>query len=372
MSEQNRTGESQGDRVTPSDSQGQPRLDAYARAGVHIDAGNETVDRIKPHVARTLRPEVMTALGGFGGGFRLDPDKYKEPVLVSGTDGVGTKLKIAFLMDKHDTIGIDAVAMCVNDILVMGAEPLFFLDYLATGKLVPETAEQIVKGIADGCVQAGCALIGGETAEMPGMYGDGEYDVAGFAVGIVEKSKMIDGTRVRPGDVLIGFASSGLHSNGYSLVRKVLLADRGYSLDSRLPGLTRTLGEELLTPTRIYVKNGLALCEKFDVRAMAHITGGGFLENIPRVLPDGCGAEIRPGSWPVLPIFELLQREGQIPAADMFRTFNMGIGLVAVVPEEQADDFVEAAIGLGEQVYPIGSIVGGKREIRIPGIGGTV
>ncbi|WP_051074219.1 phosphoribosylformylglycinamidine cyclo-ligase [Effusibacillus pohliae] len=346
-------------------------VDAYARAGVNIDAGNETVDRIKPHVARTMRPEVITALGGFGGGFRLDLGKYKEPVLVSGTDGVGTKLKIAFQMDKHDTIGIDAVAMCVNDILVMGAEPLFFLDYLATGKLVPETAEQIVKGIADGCVLAGCALVGGETAEMPGMYADGEYDVAGFAVGIADKSKLIDGTRVTPGDAVIGLASSGLHSNGFSLVRKVLLEEAGYSLDAQLPGLTRTLGEELLTPTRIYVKNGLALCERFDVRAMAHITGGGFLENIPRVLPEGCAAEIRPGSWPVLPIFELLQREGNLSASDMYRTFNMGIGLVAVVPETQADDFIREAISLGERAYRIGSIVPGNRQVRIDGVGGT-
>jgi phosphoribosylformylglycinamidine cyclo-ligase len=337
--------------------------DAYTQAGVSIDAGNETVDRIKPHVARTFRPEVMTALGGFGGGFQLDLTKYKEPVLVSGTDGVGTKLKIAFQMNRHDTIGIDAVAMCVNDILVMGAEPLFFLDYLATGKLVPETAEQIVKGIADGCVQAGCALVGGETAEMPGMYADGEYDIAGFSVGIVEKSKMIDGTRVQPGNVLIGLASSGLHSNGFSLVRKVLLEDKGYRLDATLPGLTKTLGEELLTPTRIYVKNGLALCEKFDILALAHITGGGFLENIPRVLPDGCDAVIETGSWPVPVIFDILQREGSISSADMYRTFNMGIGLVAVVPEEQADDFIKEAISLGERAYPIGRIEAGRKQV---------
>ncbi|GAX88748.1 phosphoribosylformylglycinamidine cyclo-ligase [Effusibacillus lacus] len=345
-----------------------PRLDAYARAGVNIDAGNETVDRIKPHVARTFRPEVITSLGGFGGGFQLDMSKYKEPILVSGTDGVGTKLKIAFLMDKHDTIGMDAVAMCVNDILVMGAEPLFFLDYLATGKLVPETAEQIVKGIADGCVQAGCALVGGETAEMPGMYADGEYDIAGFSVGIVEKSKMIDGSKVKPGDALIGLASSGIHSNGYSLVRKVLLEEKGYSLNTRLPGLDKTLGDELLTPTRIYVKNGLALRGQFDVHAFVHVTGGGFWENIPRVLPEGCDAEIELGSWPVLPIFALLQREGNIPDVDMYRTFNMGIGLIAVVPAGQADDFVEAANRLGERAYRIGRIVEGNRKVIIPGI----
>lgn len=347
----------------------QAQLDAYARSGVNIDAGNETVDRIKPHVARTFRPEVITALGGFGGGFQLDLSKYREPILVSGTDGVGTKLKIAFQMDKHDTIGIDAVAMCVNDILVMGAEPLFFLDYLATGKLIPETAEQIVKGIADGCVRAGCALVGGETAEMPGMYADGEYDIAGFAVGIVEKSKMIDGTRVKTGDAVIGFGSNGVHSNGYSLVRKVLLEEAGYRLDSRIEGLAGTLGEQLLAPTRIYVKNGLALCGKFDVRGLVHITGGGFLENIPRVLPEGCSVEIKPNSWPVLPIFELLQKAGDISSVDMFRTFNMGIGLIAVVPEEQAADFVKEAISLGERAYRIGRVVEGDRRVLIPGIG---
>lgn len=348
-----------------------PRQDAYARAGVNIDAGNETVDRIKPHVARTFRPEVLTALGGFGGGFQLDTAKYKEPVLVSGTDGVGTKLKVAFQMEKHDTIGIDAVAMCVNDILVLGAEPLFFLDYLATGKLIPETAEQIVKGIAEGCVQAGCALVGGETAEMPGMYAEGEYDIAGFSVGIVDKSKMIDGSRLQPGDALIGLASNGLHSNGYSLVRRILLEEKAYSLEQQLPGLTRSLGEELLAPTRIYVKNGLALCERFDVRAMVHVTGGGFLENIPRVLPEGCVAEIKPGSWPVPPIFDLLQAEGNLASTDMYRTFNMGIGLIMVVPQQQAADFVREAISLGERAYEIGQIVKGDKTVTIPGIGGT-
>ncbi|BCJ87151.1 phosphoribosylformylglycinamidine cyclo-ligase [Effusibacillus dendaii] len=346
------------------------RQDAYARAGVNIDAGNETVNRIKPHVARTLRSEVLTALGGFGGGFQLDLSRYKEPILVSGTDGVGTKLKVAFQMDRHDTIGIDAVAMCVNDILVMGAEPLFFLDYLATGKLVPATAEQIVKGIADGCVQAGCALIGGETAEMPGMYVDGEYDIAGFAVGIVEKSRLIDGSRIQPGDVIVGLASSGIHSNGYSLVRKVLLEEAGFHMDSRVEGLDKTIGEELLTPTHIYVKNGLALAERFDVRGMAHITGGGFWENIPRVLPDGCSAEIKLGSWPILPIFDLIRQKGDISAVDMFRTFNMGIGLIAVVPERQATDFVAEANRLGEKAYPIGTIVKGDKQVLIPAIGG--
>lgn len=367
MAEGTQSGETPSQPAAP---QKEARLDAYARAGVNIDAGNETVDRIKPHVARTFRPEVMTALGGFGGGFQLDLANYQEPVLVSGTDGVGTKLKIAFQMDTHDTIGIDAVAMCVNDILVMGAEPLFFLDYLATGRLVPKVAEQIVKGIADGCVQAGCALVGGETAEMPGMYADGEYDIAGFSVGIVEKSKMLDGSRVQPGDALIGLASSGLHSNGYSLVRKVLLEDKGYRLDSELPELGKTLGAELLTPTRIYVKNGLALAKQFDVRAMVHVTGGGFLENIPRVLPEGCSAEIERGTWPIPPIFQLLQREGDISSTDMYRTFNMGIGLIVVVPQEQADDLLKEAIRLGEQAYRIGSIREGNKEVIIPGIEG--
>jgi phosphoribosylformylglycinamidine cyclo-ligase len=349
---------------------GQKPEDFYRAAGVDIDAGNETVERIKPHVARTLRPEVLTSLGGFGGGFLLDVAKYREPLLVSGTDGVGTKLKLAFALDRHDTIGIDAVAMCVNDILVMGAEPLFFLDYLATGRLVPHVAEQIVKGIADGCEQAGCALVGGETAEMPGMYADGEYDIAGFAVGVVEKSQVIDGSRVRPGDVLIGLASSGVHSNGYSLVRKVFFADKGYSLEQRFPELERPLGEELLTPTRIYVKSVLPLLGRFEIRAMAHITGGGFLENIPRVLPEGVGVQIEGGSWPVLPIFRRLQQEGGIPDRDMFRTFNMGIGLILFVPAEQADSVLAELNARGEKAYAIGTVVAGERRVAITGVEG--
>lgn len=339
--------------------------DLYRQAGVDIDAGNETVERIKPHVARTLRPEVLTSLGGFGGGFLLDGTKYKEPLLVSGTDGVGTKLKIAFALDKHDTIGIDAVAMCVNDILVMGAEPLFFLDYLATGKLNPAVAEQIVKGVADGCEQAGCALIGGETAEMPGMYAPGEYDLAGFAVGVVERSRVIDGHGVRPGDLLIGLASSGLHSNGYSLVRKVLLADRGYALEQTLPSLERPLGEELLTPTRIYVKSVRSLLAQYTIKAMAHITGGGFLENIPRVLPAGTGVDIFKDSWPVPPIFSLLQRDGDIAEEEMFRTFNMGIGLILIVPAEEAEAVAEAATALGEKAYLIGRVTEGKGRVML-------
>jgi len=342
--------------------------EAYKKAGVDIAAGNEAVERMKKHVARTMRPEVLTGLGGFGGLFGLNKDKYKEPVLVSGTDGVGTKLKLAFMMDKHDTIGIDAVAMCVNDVVVSGAEPLFFLDYLATGKLVPEKIEAIVKGVAEGCVMAGCALIGGETAEMPGMYGDGEYDIAGFTVGIVDKSKIVDGSDIRPGDAIIGLASSGVHSNGYSLVRRLLLEEKGYKLGDVLPELGgRTLGEVLLEPTRIYVKPILAMLEKVRIKGMAHITGGGFIENIPRVLPDHVNADIRPGSWPVHPIFTLMQREGQISDRDMFTTFNMGIGMVLFVPAEQANAAVALAEELGEKAYRIGTVTEGRKIVTFGG-----
>ena len=342
--------------------------EAYKKAGVDIAAGNEAVERMKKHVARTMRPEVLTGLGGFGGLFGLNLEKYKEPVLVSGTDGVGTKLKLAFMMDKHDTIGIDAVAMCVNDVVVSGAEPLFFLDYLATGKLVPEKIEAIVKGVAEGCVRAGCALIGGETAEMPGMYGDGEYDIAGFTVGIVDKSKIVDGSDIRPGDAIIGLASSGVHSNGYSLVRRLLLEEKGYKLGDVLPELGgRTLGEVLLEPTRIYVKPVLALLEKVRIKGMAHITGGGFIENIPRVLPDHVNADILPDSWPVPPIFTLMQREGGISDRDMFTTFNMGIGMVLFVPAEQADAAVAMAEELGEKAYRIGTVTEGRKIVTFGG-----
>lgn len=339
----------------------------YKAAGVDIDAGNEAVRRMKSHVARTMRPEVATMLGGFGGGFQLDVSKYKNPMLVSGTDGVGTKLKLAFAMDRHDTIGIDAVAMCVNDIVVMGAEPLFFLDYFATGKVEPQVIEDVVKGIADGCEQAGCALIGGETAEMPGMYQAGEYDIAGFTVGVVDKEQMINPANVQVGDVLIGLASSGIHSNGYSLVRKLFFTDGGYALDHVFPEIGRPLGEELLTPTRIYVKSLLNLLERFDIHAMAHITGGGFLENIPRVLPEGVAAEIQLGSWPVLPVFEVMQRLGQISEQDLYRTFNMGIGMVLAVPAEQAERLLEAATELGEQAYRIGTVVEGAQDVQLKG-----
>ncbi|OBR65762.1 phosphoribosylformylglycinamidine cyclo-ligase [Paenibacillus oryzae] len=342
--------------------------EAYKKAGVDIAAGNEAVERMKKHVKRTYRPEVLAELGGFGGLFSLDKSKYEEPVLVSGTDGVGTKLKLAFAMDKHDTIGIDAVAMCVNDIIVQGAEPLFFLDYLACGKVVPEKIEAIVKGISEGCVQSGCALIGGETAEMPGMYSQEEYDIAGFTVGIVDRKKMIDGSTIAPGDVVLGFASSGIHSNGFSLVRRLLLEEAGYSLDQQLEELGGAkLGDVLLEPTRIYVKQALELISKVQVKGMAHITGGGFIENIPRVLPEGVNADIQYGSWPILPIFELLQKKGEITNRDMFTTFNMGIGLVIVVPAEQAEEAVRVAESLGEKAYTIGKITEGSRIVTFTG-----
>ena len=342
--------------------------EAYKKAGVDIAAGNEAVERMKKHVKKTFRPEVLTDLGGFGGLFGLNKDKYEEPVLVSGTDGVGTKLKLAFMMDKHDTIGVDAVAMCVNDIIVQGAEPLFFLDYLACGKVVPEKIEAVVKGISDGCVQAGCALIGGETAEMPGMYQGDEYDIAGFTVGVVDKKKIIDGTTIAPGDVVLGFASSGIHSNGYSLVRRLLLEECGYALDQRLPELNdEVLGDVLIEPTRIYVKSALKLIEEVNVKGMAHITGGGFIENIPRVLPEGVNVNVEYGSWPILPIFQLMQDKGAITNRDMFTTFNMGIGLVVVVPADQAEKALQVAQELGEAAYRIGTVTEGNRVVTFTG-----
>lgn len=341
--------------------------EAYKQAGVDIAAGNEAVVRMKKHVQKTFRPEVLTELGGFGALFGLNKDKYEEPVLVSGTDGVGTKLKIAFAMDKHDTIGIDAVAMCVNDIVVQGAEPLFFLDYLACDKVVPEKIEAIVRGIADGCLQSGCSLIGGETAEMPGMYGEGEYDIAGFTVGIVDKKKIIDGRSIAPGDAVLGFASSGVHSNGFSLVRKLLLQDKGYSLHDEVAELGGKLGDTLLAPTKIYVKPILALLEQVNIKGMAHITGGGFLENIPRVLPEGVNVRIDYGSWPILPIFKLLQDAGSVSNNDMFRTFNMGIGMVLVVPADQAEEAIRLAEAQGEQAYRIGTVTEGEQIVTFDG-----
>jgi phosphoribosylformylglycinamidine cyclo-ligase len=335
----------------------------YKDAGVDIDAGDLFVEKIKPFVKSTRRPEVLTDIGGFGGLFALK--KYKNPVLVSGTDGVGTKLKVAFLMKKHDTVGIDLVAMCVNDIIVQGAEPLFFLDYLATGKLKPAEHSLVVKGIADGCKQAGCALIGGETAEMPSFYGDDEYDLAGFAVGVAEKKDIITGSKIKAGDRLIGLASSGLHSNGYSLVRKALFEKAGYGVEDILTELGGpTLGEVLLTPTRIYAKTVLALLKEFDVRGMAHITGGGITENTPRILPKGTQAVVRKGSWPVLPIFKLIQKKAAAEETEMFRAFNMGIGMVLVVPKNEADKVLKKAEKLGEKAFAIGEVVKGKPGVK--------
>ncbi|MEF3355005.1 phosphoribosylformylglycinamidine cyclo-ligase [Paenibacillus sp. GYB006] len=341
--------------------------EAYKNAGVDIAAGNEAVEKMKKHVKRTFRPEVMTDLGGFGALFGLNKDKYDEPVLVSGTDGVGTKLKIAFAMDRHDTIGIDAVAMCVNDIVVQGAEPLFFLDYLACDKVVPDKIEAIVAGIAEGCHQSGAALIGGETAEMPGMYSDGEYDIAGFTVGIVDKAKIINGTTITPGDTVIGVVSSGVHSNGFSLVRKLLLEQAGYSLHDEVAELGGKLGDELLKPTKVYVKPILALLDEVKVKGMAHITGGGFIENIPRMLPVNVNVEINHGSWPILPIFNLMQQKGSISNKDMFTTFNMGIGMVIVVSEADAEKTIESLRANGEEAYTIGRVTEGNQVVTFTG-----
>ena len=338
---------------------------AYKAAGVDMNAGNETVKRIQKHVKRTMRPEVLGNIGGFGGLFALK--SYQEPVLVSATDGVGTKLMIAMMMDKHNTIGIDCVAMCVNDIVVQGAEPLFFLDYLSTGHLLPEQAESVIKGIADGCKEAGCALIGGETAEMPGMYSSGEYDIAGFSVGVAEKKNLLPQTDIKEGDVLIGLASSGLHSNGFSLVRKVLLHDQNWSLQDEVPVLGQTLGEVLLTPTRIYVKTILSLLREFTIKGMAHITGGGFVENIPRVLPKGACAVIDRASWEIPLIFSLLQKEGNIDLEEMYQTFNMGIGMALIVPEQEAKAVIQAAEQHGETAYLIGKIKSEKQQIKWAG-----
>jgi len=328
----------------------------YKDAGVDIEAGNSFVNMIKPLVKSTFRPEVMAEIGGFGGLFSLNSAKYKNPVLVSGTDGVGTKLKIAFMADRHDTVGIDLVAMCVNDIVVQGAEPLFFLDYLATGKLLPEKAASIVKGIAEGCRQAGCALIGGETAEMPGFYADGEYDVAGFAVGVVERDSIIDGSSIAVGNRLIGIASSGLHSNGYSLARKLVFERMGLTIDSEFPGTGRTVADELLAPTRIYIRSVMNLLKDFNIKGIAHITGGGLLENIPRVLPHGCRASVHLSRWERPILFNVLQEAGNVERDEMYRTFNMGIGMVLVVDEHEAEDMIYRLNGLDEKAWIIGEI----------------
>ena len=342
-------------------------MTTYKQSGVDIDAGNEFVRRIKPLVRGTFRPEVLTDIGGFGGLFKLQADRYKEPVLVSGTDGVGTKLKIAFLMDKHDTVGIDLVAMCVNDIVVSGAEPLFFLDYFATGKLAVPKGEAVIRGIAEGCKQAGCALIGGETAEMPSCYPEGEYDLAGFAVGVVDKPKIIDGATIKPGDVLVGLASTGLHSNGFSLARRALFEDGGLDVRSKLTDLDRPLGDVLLTPTRIYAKQVLALAAEFHVKGIAHITGGGLTENLPRVFPKDCKAQLRRGSWPVPPIFSLIKKIGRVDEAEMYRVFNMGIGLVLIVPARDADAVIAKATTFGDTGYKIGEMVSGEPCVEYVG-----
>jgi phosphoribosylformylglycinamidine cyclo-ligase len=336
----------------------------YKEAGVDIDAGNRAVELIKKHVASTLRPEVLGGLGGFSGLFALDLNRYREPVLVSGTDGVGTKLKIAQLMGKHDTVGIDLVAMCVNDILVCGAEPLFFLDYLACGRLFPEQVEEVIAGVAEGCRQAGCALIGGETAEMPDFYQPGEYDLAGFTVGAVNRDEILDGSGISAGDLLIGLPSSGVHSNGFSLVRHILFKTGGLAVEDTFPATGKTLGEELLTPTRIYVKTFLGLKEKLTspaaVKGAAHITGGGMTENIPRVLPDGLGAVIRRGEFPLPPIFSFLQEQGDVPLEEMYRVFNMGIGFVLVAAEESAEEVLNALEELDQAAFVIGEVCSGS------------
>lgn len=331
---------------------------AYENAGVSVEAGYEVVKRIKSHVARTDRLGVVSGIGGFGGLFDLASLNYKEPVLISGTDGVGTKLVIAKLMDKHDTIGVDCVAMCVNDVVAQGAQPLFFLDYIACGKNDPAVLEQVVSGVADGCVQAGAALIGGETAEMPGMYDEDEYDLAGFTVGCVERSKIVDGSAIAEGDVLIGLPSTGVHSNGFSLVRKALFEQAGYTVETRLPELgDRTLGDVLLTPTKIYVKALMPLFEAGLVHGVAHITGGGFIENVPRMLPEGLAARIELGSWPVPPIFDVIERAGSVDHMEMFNIFNMGIGMVVAVPANREDEVMNLLANAGEQGYRIGSVV---------------
>ena len=336
--------------------------ESYEKAGVNLEAGYEVVRRIKKHVASTARTGVMGTIGAFGGMFDLAALGVKEPVLVSGTDGVGTKLKLAFEMDKHDTIGIDAVAMCVNDVLAQGAEPLFFLDYVAVGHNEPAKIEAIVAGVAEGCRQAGCALIGGETAEMPGMYEGGEYDIAGFTVGVVERSRLIDGSKVKTGDVLVGIASSGVHSNGFSLVRKIFDIDNHPDvLKKTFDGMDKPLGEALLAPPKIYVKPVLAVMDEITVKGVSHITGGGFYENIPRCIPDGLCAKIEKKALRIPPIFPLLSRMGGISERDMFNTFNMGVGMVLTVPAEQADKALEILHANGEpEAYRLGVIAEGE------------
>ena len=347
---------------------------AYKQAGVDVEAGYESVRLIKNDVKKTAIEGVIGGIGGFGGLFEV-PKGYENPVLVSGTDGVGTKLRVAFLMDKHDTIGQDCVAMCVNDVACSGARPLFFLDYLAVGKNVPEKVAQIVKGVADGCVIAGCALVGGETAEMPGFYPVDEYDLAGFSVGVVEKSKITDGERAKEGDVLIGIASSGIHSNGYSLVRKIFglnEPDAKERLNTYSEELGKKIGEELLTPTKIYVKPLLKLIDEVGINTVSHITGGGFIENVPRMLPDGLKAVIRKGSWDILPIFDLMRKIADIPERDMYNTFNMGIGMIAAVDADKADAAVKCLEEAGEKAYILGTLEKGEKGVEIVSENGEI
>jgi len=328
----------------------------YAEAGVDIDAGNKFVDMIKPIVSRTFKPGVMSDIGGFAGLFSLNVQQMKKPVLIASTDGVGTKLKVAFMMDKHDTVGIDLVAMCVNDIVVQGASPLFFLDYLAMGKLNLERAKDILKGIADGCLDAGCSLIGGETAEMPGMYSEGEYDLAGFVVGLADNSELLDGSEIAVGHQLIGIASSGLHSNGYSLVRKVFFDEMKLSIKDFVPELGRTLGEELLEPTRIYVKAVTAVRRAFKIFGISHITGGGFTDNIPRILPKRCKAVINLKSWTPPAVFAMLRDGGNISDEEMLRTFNNGLGLIIVVRDKDLSEVISRFNAMDLKAYHIGLI----------------
>ncbi|WP_312753512.1 phosphoribosylformylglycinamidine cyclo-ligase [Rummeliibacillus suwonensis] len=338
---------------------------AYEQAGVNIEAGYEAVQRMKSHVERTARKGILGTFGGFGGMFDLSELNLKEPVLISGTDGVGTKLKLAFMLDQHDTIGIDCVAMCVNDIVAQGAEPLYFLDYIAVGKAEPAKIEQIVKGVADGCVQSGAALIGGETAEMPGLYDVHEYDLAGFAVGATEKANIVTGERIVEGDVLVGLASSGVHSNGYSLVRKIVFGDAGLTPDTIVAGFEELgpIGKALLTPTKIYAKPVLEMLQKCDIHGMAHVTGGGFYENLPRMMPAGFATAIDLGTWPVLPIFEFLKQQGNLQQHDLYNVFNMGIGFVLAVPATEAKHISEIAEAHGEKAYTIGRVVKGEGVI---------
>lgn len=336
--------------------------ESYKAAGVDVTAGYKSVELMKKHIAKTNIDGVISGIGGFGGCFMPNLSGMEEPVLVSGTDGVGTKLKLAFLLDKHDTIGIDCVAMCVNDVVCGGAKPLFFLDYMALGKNVPEKVAEIVSGVAEGCVQAGCALVGGETAEMPGFYPVDEYDLAGFSVGIVDKKKIIDGENLEAGDVLIGLPSSGVHSNGFSLVRKVFNINEE-TVKKTYPELDKPLGETLLTPTKIYVKPLLALIEKCNVKAVSHITGGGFYENIPRMLKDSMSAKINKSAVPVLPIFNVIQKEGNISEHDMFNTFNMGVGMVIAIDKNQVDTALSVLAQAGEKAFVLGEVVEGDKEV---------